>query len=211
MYLFTRNRTAKASRLKDAMAWAIETRDFVNKKTSFDVSLHAVAFGRPVGSFTWATFVDGRAQLADVLGQLMADPKYLTLAEKGGELFEDSGEDSFRQILTMQGMEEGADPPAFSQAWTSVIAPGQFDHATEWALDMGAYAHDLTGHPTATLADAYGEFGALTWIATFDEAAEVDTAAELLSGDAEWVKRLNYAEDLFLPGSGRVWLNRRID
>lgn len=211
MYLFTRVRTARSSRIRDAMAFAREARDFVTQHTDLDVSLHATLWGRPVGTLTWAALVEGRAQVADVNVALMANPDYLAMIERGGELFESNGEDFLRQFIQMNGVGPDREPPACSQGWSAQIANGQYDHATAWAVDMADYVAGLTGIGMATLSDAYGQFGTITWVGAFDSAQHADTVNEQLAGDAEWVKRLNYAEDLFNPGSGRVWMNRRID
>lgn len=100
---------------------------------------------------------------------------------------------------------------SYSQAWNAVIANGKLDRATEWAVEMAEYMAQITGIGIATLADSYGTFGGLTWIAAFDSAAQVDQVNEALTQEPEWIKRINDAEDLFLPGSGQVWLNRRIN
>ena len=211
MYLFTRVRTARASRLGDALAYAREARDFVNEHTDAEVSLHATVFGRPVGTLTWASLVEGRAQFADGQAALMTNPDYVAMVERGGELFEDNGEDFLRQFIHMNGIGPDQEPPVCSQGWSAQIANGQYDHATAWAVDIADHVAGLTGIGVATLADSYGPFGTITWVGALDSAQHADAVNEQLLADAEWVKRLNYAEDLFLPGSGRVWLNRRLD
>lgn len=211
MYLFTRVRTARSSRIRDAMAFAREARDFVNEHTDLNVSLHATMLGRPVGTLTWAGLVEGRANVADAQVALMANPDYLAMVERGGELFESNGDDFLRQIIQMNGIGPDQEPPACSQGWSAQIANGQYDHATAWAIDIAEYVAGLTGVGIATLTDSYGQFGTITWVGALDSAQHADTVNEQLVADAEWVKRLNYAEDLFIPGSGRVWLNRRLD
>lgn len=211
MYLFSRVRTARSSRIREAMAFARESRDFVNEHTDLDVSLHATMLGRPVGTLTWAALVVGRASVADTQATLMANPDYLAMAERGGELFESNGDDFLRQIVQMNGVEPDQPPPACSQGWSAQIANGQYDHAMAWAIDMGDYVAGLTGIGIVTMTDSYGHFGTITWVGTLESAQHADQVNEQLVADAEWVKRLNYAEDLFIPGSGRVWLNRRLD
>lgn len=210
MYLFTRVRTARTERFRDALAWAIEAKDHVSEATGLEISLYANVFGRPLGTLTWAALVENRADMSGKTMALMEDDDYWQIVARSGELFHDNGEDFLRLIIALDGMDEDADPPAASQAWTAQIANGQFDHAMDWGTDMGAFAHDITGVPMATLMDSYGDFGRMTWIAGFESPEHADQVNEQLMAESEWIKRLNYAEDLFLPGTGQVWLNRRI-
>jgi hypothetical protein len=211
MYLFTRVRTARAARLGDAIAYAREVRDFINDRAEVNVSLHTNLFGRPVGTLTWAGLTEGRGQVADVQTGLMADRDFVAMVERSGEMFEDNGRDVLRHFVEMHGLGPDREPPACSQAWSGQVANGQYDHAMGWAIDMADYVTGVTGVEIATLTDSYGPFGTITWIAPLDSAQHADTLNEQLAADAEWVKRLNYSEDLFIPGSGHVWLNRRID
>lgn len=192
------------------MAWAVEARERVSDKTGLDISLYGTALGQPVGTFTWATMVDNRSHLTSATEELLGDDDYLEMVERSGELFDGNGEDCLRMILQMDGVDLDNDPPAMTQGWSAQIAQGQLDHATDWATDMGTYVHELTGAPMVTLSDSYGGFGTLTWFALFDSAQHADEINEKLVADAEWVKRINYAEDLFIPGSGMIWLSRRI-
>ena len=120
MYLFTRVRTAKASRFRDALAWATEARDFVTANTDLDLSLYGTMFGRPVGTLTWGAMVEGRATTAATTAQMMSNPDYLDLSERSGDLFVDNGHDYLRQIIQMDGMDpENVDPPPFTQGWSA--------------------------------------------------------------------------------------------
>lgn len=210
MYLFSRVRTAKVSRIRDARAWAATMRDLAADRTGIDVTLHSSVFGRPAGTFTWAALVEGRAALATMMGKLVDDDEYLDHVERSGEMFHGNPEDSFRLILQLDGIDTDGPAPMVSQAWSAQIANGQLDHATDWGTDIATYVYEVTGAPIVTMADAYGDFGRMTWIAAMDSPEHADRVNELLAQDPEYVKRVNYAEDLFIPGSGRMWLNQRV-
>ena len=59
------------------------------------------------------------------------------------------------------------------------------------------------------LADRFGAFGNVTWIAVTPDMAAADAAGTAVNGDAAYLSKLDEAGDLFLPGSGnRVLLTR---
>ena len=91
-----------------------------------------------------------------------------------------------------------------------MIANGAYEEAFAWGADMAEYAAGLTGVPEMFLASQFGAFGAVSWIAVAPDAATVDRANAALNGDAEYMKRLGAAKDLFLPGSGMQGLVTRV-
>jgi len=210
MYLVTRVRTANPARFREALAWALKTRDHVNANSDIEVSAHVSMFGRPVGTFQWATLVEGRGAWAAATSKLMNDSRYLDLMAEGGELFLGSAHDTLRQIIHLNGMAESDPRPAFSQGWAAQIREFKFDAAIEWGVAITDHVAALTGARLAFLVDNYGDFGTVTWIAGLDSAEQADAMNDMMINDAEWKKRLAAAAEFFIDGRTTVWLNRTL-
>jgi len=209
MYLLTRVRTADPARIPEAIEWSMDARDYVNANSSLDVSLHASVFGLPNGSITYATFVEGRAQWLAESGKLLADPVYQEKVRLGADLLAPA-QDSLRQVLHLNGINIGDPRPAITQNWSADIARFQFDAAMAWGIEVTDHVVGLTGVPLALLAEHYGNFGTLVWIAALDSPQQADTMNEAIFADADWRKMVADAADLFIDGKTRVWLNRTL-
>jgi hypothetical protein len=210
MYLITRVRTADPGKLADAIEWSIDTRNYVNDHSAFEVSVHLSVFGKPTGTVTFATIVESRAQWISESQKLLGDSAYMDRTKRGAEVFLGPAEDSMRQILHVNGISvEGPRPPV-TQTWTAQIARFQFDAAMAWAVEVTDYVVDLTGVGIALAAENYGDFGTLAWIAGPDSAEQADAMNEAMLADAGWRKMVANAADLFIDGKTRVWLNRTL-
>ena len=211
MYLVTRVRTANPAKFRDALGWALKARDYVNANSDLEVSAHISMFGRPVGTFQWATLVSGRGAWAAATSELLNDPGYLDIVTEGGDLFLTSGNDTLRQIIHMNGMTENDPRPAFTQSWAAQIREFKFDAAIEWGVAITDHVAALTGARVAFLADNYGDFGTVTWIAGLDSADQADSMNDMMFNDAEWKKRVAVAgAELFIDGKTTVWMNRTL-
>lgn len=210
MYLLTRVRTANPARLGEAVDWAVGARDYVNENSGLDVSVLLSVFGRPSGTFTYAAIVEGRSQWIEESGKLLADPAYLERTRRGAELFLGPAEDTMRQIIHMNGMSPDDPRPAMAQTWTAQISRFQFDAGVAWGIEVADYVAGLTGTGIALLADSYGDFGTLAWVAALESAQKADAMNEAMMADAGWRKMVADAADLFIDGKTKVWLNRAL-
>jgi hypothetical protein len=209
MYLVTRMRTAEPGRLREAIEWCLDARDYVNANTALDVSMHASVFGLPSGTITAAGFVEGRGQWLAETDKILADSVYQEKLQRAAELL-GPARDSFRQVLHLSGLSIGDPRPAITQNWSADIARFQFDAAMAWAIEVSDYVVGLTGVPIALLAEGYGNFGTLVWIAALDSAEKADQMNEAMLADAGWRKMVAQAADLFIDGQTKVWLNRTL-
>ncbi|MGE4163961.1 MAG: hypothetical protein AB7G23_19720 [Vicinamibacterales bacterium] len=211
MYLVTRTRVAKPGRMADAVASIQSSKAIVQRVTGRDITLAVPVFGRPPGTVTMAMIVANRADWFDTLDRVRAEPEAAAL-EQRTDCFETSGEDVLRMVLHTAGFDPaaGAAGMAYSQTWSAQIDHFRFDEAMAWAVDISDHVHGLTGVPIVLAADAYGEFGTLTWVAGLDSAAQADALNEAMLGDAVWRQKLAAGDGLFIPTTVKVWLNRFI-
>ena len=70
-----------------------------------------------------------------------------------------------------------------------------------WGVEIADRYTAVTGTGSAFLADDYGPFGQLTWIAVHADAAAADRADEAVAGDADYLAAIDAGGGLFQPGS----------
>ena len=206
MYLVSRTRTVKPGKLAEGMAIWKQSKAHVKRITGRDVAIALPVFGLPAGTPTAAMAVEGRADWLSVLDALRADGAVAAI-EQEADIFEGPGDDVIRMIIDLNGY----DPttfPAFGQVWTSQFDHWRFDEALAWATKVAAHVTTLTSVPVIVLADAYGEFGTIAWIAPLSSAAQADQLNEAMLADAPWRQLLLEADGLFVPSTTKVWLNR---
>lgn len=210
MYMFSRVGRMVGG-IRKPLEWATEITEKVNSITDNDVTLWGGTFGYPLGTLAWSTAVETRAHLADMNAKLLADDGYLDLVEKGQEFTSGEGEDHLRNVLHMTV--EAGDPPAVgaqAEILTATPAEGKISDAMEWGVKMADLYTEVTGTGVAFLADAYGTFGQVTWMAAHDDAAAAQAAEEATMGSEAYGKALDEDAGLFLPGSGTRGLVTRL-
>ena len=74
-------------------------------------------------------------------------------------------------------------------------------------VEIAETAERITGVPVIFVAAASGVAGAVGWISTVDDLAEVEAADAALMANDEWVKLLDRGGHAF-AGSGTVMLRR---
>ncbi len=89
-------------------------------------------------------------------------------------------------------------------------AEGRLADAMAWGVEIAEHYTTVTDTGAAFLADDYGTFGQLTWIAVHDDGAAADAAGEATATDAGYVAALDRAGDLFQPGTGTRTASTRI-
>ena len=62
--------------------------------------------------------------------------------------------------------------------------------------------------PVMFVAPVVGDYGAVGWMVTADDLAELETANAALSTDQEWVKLVDRAGHVFTPGTSSILLRR---
>jgi hypothetical protein len=210
MYLASRVRAADPGRIFEALQWSAETRDYVNAHSGLTVSAHTAVFGRPIGTMTWAAIVENRAQWLAETQAMLNDANYQQLVRRGAELFSGPPEDSLRQIMHMSGMTVDAPRPPLTQTWSAVIQRFQFDAAMAFGVEVSDYVNKLTGAGLVLLAENYGDFGTLVWIAGLESPEQADSMNEQMLADEGWRTMVANVADLFIDGRTKVWLNRTL-
>jgi hypothetical protein len=174
-----------------------------------EVALWAVGFGAPVGAIAFTLRVEGIADLMAKAAPLADDADYQAKLARGADIVVGAPQDS---LATPLHGDLGDPPPVGSMVvvTNAVIANGQYAEAVGWGIDVAQHVTSLTGMPVGLMMQDYGTFGQLTWVGVGADAAAIDASAAATNGDAEYIKKLSAAGNLFVPGSGRRSLATRV-
>ncbi|HVV36949.1 MAG TPA: hypothetical protein VHC63_10135 [Acidimicrobiales bacterium] len=192
-------------------AWALEITEAVNTRTQLATTLWQGTFGVPVGSLAWSAIVDNLTALEAANDALLGDAGYLSLVAKAAPWATTAPQDSWLQTIHTSGGEfVRARVGSYSENIMAIPAPGKLAAAGVFGVEMADLHTQLTHAPVLFCSSAYGAFGELRWLAMYESAAAVDTAAELVAKDEEYGAKLDAAGDLFVAGMARRVLARRI-
>ncbi len=208
MQLFSRQ-IQLAGPLAETMAYATDLQAHVSAVGGREIALWSTVFGAPLGTMTYAVRVEGIADLQALSAQILGDAEYHAKLAKGVDYAVGTAEDRLFQPLNA---EFGDPPPVGSMALvtSAVIANGAYEKAFAWGIDMAQHASSVAGIPTLFLAEQYGTFGSVGWIGVAADGAAIDAGTAALNADADYLKKLGAAGDLFLPGSGHRILSTRV-
>jgi hypothetical protein len=209
MQLFSR-RVLMAGPPSRIMEYATDMRAYVTDRTGREIALWQGVFGGPVGTFVYAMRVEGLADYRALSASLLGDSGYHQKIASGADLMAGPAEDTLATPIHGELGNESPPVGAFAQITTAVIANGHYEEAFGWGVDMAQHVESITGVRTMFLANVFGAFGSVTWIAVTPDAEGVDAANQAMWSDSEYMKRLGDASHLFLPGSGHEALVTRI-
>ena len=196
---------------EEAGAWAVEMTALVNERTELEVSLWQGLFGVPLGSFAWTTRLPNFTALEAANDSLIGDRDYLAKVAEARDWVTTPGEDHLVRVAHIAGGDYvRPDVGSYAETTVAVPAPGRLAPASEWGVDITDRVSTMT-HATAMFGgDSFGNFGQLVWIGLFASAAAFDEAEEIIGKDESYVQAIDQAGELFLPGSARRTLARRI-
>ena len=208
MQLFTRQ-VMTAGPPAESLAWAIDIAATATAKMGTEVAVWSAGFGAPIGAMAFTARVEGIADLLAKAAPLADDTDYQAQLAKGAEIMAGPPQDS---LATPLHGDLGDPPPVGSMAvvTNAVVANGQYAEAIGWGIEVAQHVSSLTDMPVGLMLQEYGAFGQLTWIGVGADAAAVDASAAAMNGDAQYIKMLSAAGDLFVPGSGHRSLVTRV-
>ena len=208
MQLFTRQ-VMTAGPADETLAWAADIAAAAGAGMGTEVAVWAAAFGAPIGAMAFTARVEGIADLMAKAAPLADDAGYQAKLAKGADIMVGAPQDS---LATPLHGDLGDPPPVGSMAvvTNAVIANGQYAEAVGWGIEVAQHVTSLTGMPIGLMMQEYGTFGQLTWIGVGADAGAVDASAAAMNSDAEYIKMLSAAGNLFVPGTGQRSLVTRV-
>jgi hypothetical protein len=209
MYLFTRS-VMLAGPPAASTAHAIELCHHASRTMGRDIALWSAGFGAPLGAMVYAMRVEGLADLEAAAAPLVADAGYHERLAAGQQFHGGPAQDSLAQPLFGELGDESPPVGSVATVTTATMAAGHYGRAVAWSIDIAQHVSAVSGVPTMFLADSFGAFGNVAWIAVTSDMAAADAAGAAVNGDATYLSKLDEAGDLFLPGSGNRVLMTRV-
>jgi len=191
--------------------WALEITEAVNQRTHLNVSLWQGLFGGPVGTLAWSALIDNLTVLEAATDSLATDAGYLSLLSKARDWTRTPAEDSLlRMVHTAGGDYVRPDVGAYAEGTMAVPAEGKLAKAGAFGVEIADLHAKLTHASVLFCTSEYSAFGEMRWLALYDSAAAVDSAAEAIAKDQEYGAKVDAAGSLFVEGLARRTLARRI-
>ncbi len=210
MLLYSRTLIVRGDQRRTS-AWAEEMREFVSSAAGLQFSLWAGIAGAPIGTLGFTTFVQSQAELEAATASLTTDEKYHDKVAKGMDFVVAPPEDQLVQIQhTSGGSYQRADVGAIATITTAQIANGQYSAALKWSVEMADLVTSITGVPVLFGNSVAGLFGQVGFIGTSPDMASAEQMEESLNKEPHYLAKLDALAGLFVDGSGRRQLLRRI-
>jgi hypothetical protein len=187
MYLFSRRARLATGHLRESSAWAVAITEKVNQITELDVSLWTSVFSPGLGELVWATFVTDLAILETAEAKLMVDDGYAALADQGAKFASTEGaDDTLSQLL--HGEVDPNRQIQYVAVIETTVASGKVGRGMELGVEIAQRAQQVTGVPTAFLADTTGNYGGVRWITGYDTVEQLQAAGQAISGDVKFTQ-----------------------
>jgi hypothetical protein len=212
MYLFSRRARLSGAKFRDSMAWATSITERVTQTSGLQVGLWSQTFSPAVGTLVWSTFVPDLASLEAANDKLMVDDAYNELIERGNEyLIQGSMDDTLGMIV--HGEPDPNRHVEYVAVVRSTISAGKLARGITLGVEIAQRAEQITGLPTAFLADSTGNYGGVAWLSAFANVAELERAEQTLNADQSFIELIDtqapgvYADQ---PGANTQLVYRRV-
>lgn len=191
--------------------WALEITELVNDKTELNASLWQGVFGGPVGTLVWSALIENLTALEHAMDSLAGDHAFLQKVAAARDWRTAPPEDSLlRMVHTAGGDYVRPHVGAYAEVTTALPAEGKLAKAGAFGVEISDIHSKLTHSSVLFCTNEYRGFGEMRWMAMYDSAAAVDSAAEAISKDPDYTAKIDAAEDLFVEASATRALARRI-
>lgn len=192
MYLFTRAGRLVPGSMRQAMEFVGSVTEEVRRQTELDVHAWTSMLSPSTGTTVWAAFVDDLEQLEVANDKLATTGSYLDIIEKGSRLFEGPFSDGLAQVVFGEP-DPTAPLPNYVARVKATAVNGQLTAAMENGVKIAETVTQITGVPTAFLADVTGAYGGCRWTTGFSSIAELERAESALMADQSWLSLIDRA------------------
>ena len=213
MYLFSRRVRLAGGKPKDAMAWATRLTQRVNEVSGLQVSLWSQTLSPAVGTVVWSAFAPDLPTLQGGLDKLMDDEAYYELVGHGPEFTIPGSLDDTLAVIVHGPQPDPDRKPQYVASVRTTIVAGGLAKGMALGVEIAERAKQITGIPTAFLAAATGNYGGVSWLTAFADAAELERAQMALNTDGSFVELIDSkAPGVYTdhPGATTQLLYRRV-
>ena len=189
MFLFSRRTQLVTAKTRDAVAWAVEMTDRVNRTIELPMSLYQQVYSSNVGTVSWSTFAPDLAALEAANDKLMADEGYLNALEASAGLTNGIAHDTLGEVI--YGTPDPERGVEYASVVRSVCGPGGLTRGIAVGIEIAQRAEQITGTPTLFVIDTTGAYGGVGWVTGHHDARALQAANEALNADASWLQFLD--------------------
>jgi hypothetical protein len=159
----------------------------------------------------WSALVDNLTVLEAANDALAGDAAYLALVAKASDWTTGPPEDFLlRMVHTSGGEYVRPNVGAYAEGTMAIPKDGKLAEAGAFGVEIADIHSQLTHSSVLFCTSEYSNFGEMRWLALYDSAAAVDSAAEAIAKDQDYAAKLDAAGGLFVEGLARRTLARRI-
>lgn len=189
MYLFNRRTRLATGNLREAMTWAAEITEKVNKIAGVPVTLWSGVFGPEVGTLVWSSFVPDLVTLEAATDRLQADQAFGDLADRGAKFTQGGADDGLAQLI--HGEPDLSRRPNYVSVVQAICANRNLARGLAVGVEIAQMAEKITGTSTMFASAATGPYGSVAWFNGFDTVQELEAQQEALAADAGWLDFLD--------------------
>ena len=205
MYIFNRVRPFGGQDVMKVMATSVEVAELVNEVTGLDVSVWNVMYHPMGGAIAWSARFESLASYEAMNEKLFASEDYLKLVQKLTTLMPGMSVDTMNQVIAGT---LGDKPAKYVTVVQGLAANSHQREAAEWGADLAIKAGKAMDVPTVFAVGAYGNYGALSWISSAEDAASLDDARNKLMADESIQSLVDDGGHLVQPGATQILLRR---
>jgi hypothetical protein len=194
MYIFSRRRLIHPGRFRQALGDGVAVATTVTELTDVPVMVWMSQYDPDGAAMVWSARFETMTEIDGAFAELMGSDGYQDQVEALDGLFEGQPVDSLIEIVA-GGL--GDAPAPLVSVVQAVAANGRQQEAIAWGVDIAEKAASALSLPVAFGVGAYGRYGSMGWITSYEDVATIDDARGKLMADA-------VLQDAIDDGSGNV-------
>ena len=207
MFIFLRRRMIKPSKFAQALDFSIESAAHVSKLIGKNITVSRLAFGQPAGVVQFSYTFEHMTELDESNEKIGGDAATADFGIRSAELFDGPPEDNIGRLV----VSNFAEPKTVMNIVSAVAHAGRAADVTAFGVEMQQVLTSTTGEPAAFVVGISGVFGGTRFAVGADSMASLEDANEKLQADATFVKLMEKAGELFVPGTGQSVILRKIN
>ena len=205
MYIVGRSRRINQAKGRAAVAAAVEAGSRASEILGIPIFAWTSVFSADGPTVSWTARVEHLADAVAIDDTLFADEGFAQWVEDNDGLFASPTSDVISQVV--HGAPTGP-PKGYVQVIRAVAANGSISEAMGLGVEIAEAAARISGIPVMFVTPVVGNYGAVGWISTVDDLAEVEAADAALSSDDDFLKLVDRAGHAFTTGTSSIMLRR---
>ena len=181
MYLFTRRVRLAPGHSREALAWAIDQTERVNRITGINAAAYTLMFSPEVGTVAWSAFVPDLTALEEAADKLAVDDEFVAASDHGAAFIVGGARDTLGMVM------HGEPNPNRTVEYVSVVravcAGGKLARGLELGARIATEAERISGVPTLFVSGRTGAYGEVAWASGHTDIRSMEAAEQALNAD----------------------------